>query len=542
MYLDGYSNLSKLTKSTSTAVYQANQDSLDRTVAIRFLSPDLLMDAQARIFFDRESLVIARLNHPNIIKVIDRGITPKKHPYFVMEYVQGEDLDSIRTSRKPSLIAKSQLLMQTCKGLACAHKNNVLHRNIKPSNILIDKQGHVYILDVGIAWLEASGKSENEEVPGSSDYLSPEQLTEPAKVSHLSDIYSLGVLMYELFAGSLPSQHPDDLAEGLGSLPPPLIELILQCLQTRPESRPASADEVHFRLLKMLNGAHIKQSDQMEAIATIGPAADKFELLDVINRNFFGAVYLFDDKSRNILVVVKKRVKTHAGLREANQLKAIQHDNIIRVLGTSSKSQTFIVVMEYLNAGSLQDRLSRPFDLKRFLGVATGVSLAMQRAHKDNIIHGNLRPGNILFNRKGDAKVTDFGFSKHYTNNLKRDWYQPQSRQNASVKRDIYSAGAIFYHMLTGSPATVRYGQLTPEKGFSNLSAEIQSLLRNMIEMQSLSRLHSFDEVLDVLKTIQVDDVGVHEAPEKTSKSPRYRIALFALVSMLALLFVWLFN
>lgn len=542
MQLDGYSNLAKLTKGGMATVYQAKQNSLDRTVAIKFLSAEFLWDEQAKNFFDQESMVIARLNHPNIIKVIDRGLTAKKRPYFVMEYVQGRDLEDIRNNKKLSFNVKVQLLMQVCRGMAFAHKNGVVHRDIKPANILIDNHGHVYILDFGIAWLEASGKPEGEEIVGTPDFMSPEQFNDPAAVSQLSDIYSLGALMYQFFSGSLPTAHFDNLPAGLPTLPKPLVDLIVQCLQTKPGMRPPSADQVGFRLLKLLKGAHIKESDKAEARAAIGKAAEKFELLDVISRNKYGAVYLFEDKSRHILIVVKKRVNTHAGLKQATQLKSIVHDNIIRVLGTSKKEQTFIVVMQYLNGGNLQDRLSRPFNLKRFIPVAREICGAMQRAHKDNILHGNLRPSNILFDAKGHVKITDFGFSKHYSDNRKRDWYQPQSRQSPSVKRDIYSTGAVFYHMLTGTPADVRYGQLKPEKSFNSLAKPVQELLRNMIEMQSLNRLKSFPEVLSMLTMIQHDEQLQlnDEAPWKFKL--RYIVWLFAALNIGALIFLYVVN
>lgn len=542
MQLEGYSNLAKLTKGGMATVYQAKQNSLDRTVAIKFLSAEFLWDEQAKNFFDQESMVIARLNHPNIIKVIDRGLTSRKRPYFVMEYVQGQDLEDIRINKKLSFNVKVQLLMQVCRGMAFAHKNGVVHRDIKPANILIDNQGHVYILDFGIAWLEASGKPGGEEIVGTPDFMSPEQFSDPAAVSQLSDIYSLGALMYQFFSGALPSEHFENLHEGLPGLPRSLVDLIVQCLQTKPELRPASADQVGFRLLKLLKGAHIKERDKVEAQAAIGKAAEKFELLDVISRNKYGAVYLLEDKIRHVLIVVKKRVNTHAGLKQAAQLKSILHDNIIRILGTSKKEQTFIVVMQYLTGGNLQDRLSRPFNLKQFLQVAREISSAMQKAHKENIVHGNLRPSNILFDSKGHVKVTDFGFSKHYSNNQKRDWYQPQSRQSPSIKRDIYSAGAIFYHMLTGTPADIRYGQLKPEKGFNALAKPIQELVRNMIEMQSLNRLKSFSDVLSALTMIQHDEQFAVKAEQPAKFKLRYFMWLFAILNLGALIVLYLLN
>ena len=95
MQLEGYSDLAKLTRGGMATVYKAQQDSLDRTVAIKFLSAEFLWDEQAKNFFDQESLVIARLNHPNIIHIIDRGVTAKGRPYFVMDYIQGRELSEI---------------------------------------------------------------------------------------------------------------------------------------------------------------------------------------------------------------------------------------------------------------------------------------------------------------------------------------------------------------------------------------------------------------------------------------------------------------
>ena len=310
MQLEGYSDLAKLTKGGVATVYKARQTSLDRFVAIKFLSAEFLWDDVTRDFFDRESLVIARLNHPNIIKVIDKGLTAKNRPYFVMEYVQGRDLDGIREKFKLSFHARIQLIMQVCRGMAFAHKNGVVHRDIKPGNILIDKQGHVYILDFGIAWLETSGKPQGSDIVGTPDYMSPEQFSSPAKVSSRSDIYSLGAVMYQLFSGHLPTDHMDNLQAGLANVPEDLRDLIIQCLETDPELRPVSADEVGFRLLRLLNGTHIKQHDRAEAEAAIGKAADNFELLDVIRHNSFGALYLFEDKRRQNLIVVKKRANS----------------------------------------------------------------------------------------------------------------------------------------------------------------------------------------------------------------------------------------
>ncbi len=533
MELNGYSNLTRLTKGGMATVYKAQQNSLDRTVAIKFLSAEFLWDEQAIKFFDQESLVIARLNHPNIIHIIDRGVTEKGRPYFVMDYIQGRELSEVRKNEKLSMNARLELLLQICKGMAFAHKNGVVHRDIKPANILIDDELHVFILDFGIAWLQANGQPESEEILGTPDYMSPEQFTDPTSVSPLSDIYSLGSLMFELFTDQLPSAHFNNLAGCLSSFPQILSELIIKCLKTDPAERPPSADAVAFILLKILNGAHLKQSDKVDAQAAIGKAAEKFALLDVLSKSRFGAVYLFEDKSRKNLIVVKKRVNSRAGFQEADKLKHIKHDHILQVLGTSKNRYAFIVVMEYLAGGNLQDRLSRPYTTERFFKVAIQLCSAMQAAHEQQIMHGNLRPSNILFDDKKRLKITDFGFEKHYNNQIEKSWYQPDHSNLQPVKKDIYSVGAIFYHMLTGEPATLKSGQLQSNSSFEALDDSVQYLIKNMLETQSINRFESFAEILPELQKLQ--QMTIKRASK--NKTPAFKLSYFFLILILLNLF-----
>ncbi len=534
MQLNGYSDLTRLSKGGMATVYKGRQESLNRTVAIKFLSAEFLWDDQVKKFFDQESLVIARLNHPNIIHIIDRGVTPNGRPYFVMDYIDGYDLSEVTKQKQLSINSRLQLLLQTCKGMAFAHKNGVVHRDIKPANILIDDQGHVYILDFGIAWLEASGKPEGEEIVGTPDYMSPEQFSDPQSVSQLSDIYSLGAVMYELFSGALPAEHYNNLAANLQTLQQPLAELIVECLQTEPGKRPASADELGFRLIKALKGAHINQEDKAEARATIGQKADKFELLDVISRNRFGAAYLFEDKIRQHLLVVKKRINTDDGFEQAKKLQTLRHNHIIRVLGTSRNNKAFIVVMEFLTGGNLQDRLSRPYTLARFFGLAKDLCAAIQFAHEKKIAHGDLRPSNILFDQHETLKISDFGFKKHYGENEMADWYQPKNKKAPVIQRDIYSAGAIFYHMLTGSAVKMKYGLLKVDKKFEALDSRMQSILKNMLEMQSINVYTNFSAVLTDLNHLQKE---LNTKQPGQAKGFRYRHFIYLLVSINIMLF-----
>lgn len=533
MELEGYSELTKITKGGMSTVYKADQLSLNRTVAIKFLSAELLWDKEANILFDQESLVIAQLDHPNIIHIIDRGLTTKRRPYFVMQYIHGDDLEDYIHKHTPSLEEKLKLLLQICKGMAFAHKNGVIHRDIKPGNILIDNEEHVFILDFGIAWLASSGHPEN--IVGTPDYMSPEQFKDPGSVTYLSDIYSLGVVMYELFMGELPTAYFDRLNESMNNLSSSLRELIAQCLQTNTTDRPSSADEIGLRLLKILQGAHIEKSQHAEADKVMDNIKDKFSLLDVIKHTPFGSVYLFEDRSTHQLLVIKKRIKTEAGYQQARQLKQILHPNIIKVLGTSRNENAFIIVMEHLSGGNLQDRLIRPFSLKNFLPIARQLCDGMQHAHNHNILHANLRPSNILFDEKGQIRITDFGLDEHYSQSIHdTSWYQPTELASASIKRDIYSAGAIFYHMLTGMPAIVLNGRIQADSLFNKINKPLQNILKNMIE-ESDSQFTNFKQVTNALKPIHTDS----NLPDKKDKLKFKKILLLFFVFNLILIAVF---
>ncbi|MBW2109421.1 MAG: serine/threonine protein kinase, partial [Deltaproteobacteria bacterium] len=136
--IGGYEIIEKIGSGGMGAVFRGRQVSLDRPVAIKVLSKTLADCREALERFNRESQIIARLNHPNIIHVIDRGVTSRGMPYFVMEYIEGRDLAQAIKSGDLDVNRKLDLMIQVCKALSYAHKNSVIHRDIKPGNVLID--------------------------------------------------------------------------------------------------------------------------------------------------------------------------------------------------------------------------------------------------------------------------------------------------------------------------------------------------------------------------------------------------------------------
>lgn len=557
--ISGYKLIDKIGEGGMATVYKGIQISLNRPVAIKVLSQNVATRAEILERFKKESLIIARLNNPHIIHVIDRGITPEGMPYFVMEYVEGTDLAAAIKSGTVDMNRKLELVMQICKALAYAHKNGVIHRDIKPGNVLIDPEGNVRMLDFGIAQFYgddggAADKTSPGLIMGTVPYMSPEQLNAVENVTTLSDLYSLGVLMYELFTGIKPLGRFKPPSQVTPSIPKALEDIILNCMDPEPANRPASADDIRDGLLKLLRGAHLATAQRERASQGITSMESKFALLDVIKEVRCGAVYLYEEKVEHTLLVIKKRPSASAGFMEAKLLTALKHKNIVNILGASKNNMVFIIVMEYLSGGSLTDRLIKPCSLHEFLRTAREICDGLAFAHKNRILHGNLRPSNILFTDDGQAKIADFGIDEHYTDQPEAvNWYAAGGEQKSS-RADIYAAGVIFHQMLTGVlPPAAAGVQPLLDPAVRLLPVEVQSMLSKMLVRKPDARYASFDQILadidaisdiyappdarTILEPTQLLEDAARSrrhAAQKTSLPPWLLLALLLLVILLS--------
>ena len=189
-------------------VFKARQPHLDRFVALKLLPDSLAHDPQFAERFNREGRVLARLNHPNIVSIFDFGQAGGFY-YLMMEYVDGVNLRQAMQAGRFSPAEALTIVPKICEALQFAHEEGILHRDIKPENILLDSKGRVKIADFGIAKLvgeehpDASLTATGAAL-GTMHYMAPEQIEKPATVDHRADIYSLGVVFYELLTGELP--------------------------------------------------------------------------------------------------------------------------------------------------------------------------------------------------------------------------------------------------------------------------------------------------------------------------------------------------
>jgi len=230
------------------AVYKARQKRLDRLVALKILPPEIGHDADFTERFAREAQAMARVSHPHIVTIHDFG----QHNglfFFVMEYVDGLNLRQVLDAQRMAPREALAIVPQICDALQYAHDQGIVHRDIKPENILLNRQGQVKIADFGLAKLVGADATTRgaERVLGTPSYMAPEQVEHPADVDHRADIYSLGVVFYQMLTGELPAKLTEPPSNKV-AIDVRLDEVVLRALEKDPERRYQQVSEVKTQM------------------------------------------------------------------------------------------------------------------------------------------------------------------------------------------------------------------------------------------------------------------------------------------------------
>ena len=254
---DRYEILALLGQGGMGAVYKARDTELDRLVALKIIRPELTTNPEILKRFKQELILARQVTHRNVIRIFDLG-QADGFKFITMEYLEGQDLRAVlREQGKLAPAEAAKIILQICRALEVAHGEGVIHRDLKPQNIMLDANGRAYVMDFGIARSAyLPGMTQTGALVGTPEYMSPEQ-AKGEKLDERSDLFSLGTILYELIVGQSPyysdtplatlwkriQEKAKPLTEIDPTVPKPLSDIVAKALEIAPENRFASAQE-----------------------------------------------------------------------------------------------------------------------------------------------------------------------------------------------------------------------------------------------------------------------------------------------------------
>lgn len=305
--IGGYKIIGQIGAGGMATVYEAYQEKLDRHVAIKWMHASFIQDRQFVGRFEREARIVARLDHPNIVPIYDYD-TQDNRPYLVMKYIDGQTLKD-RMAESPLTLSEIVSVMNTVAStLDYAHAQGVLHRDLKPSNIILDENGMAYLTDFGLARITHQGEStlSVDSMLGTPHYISPEQALGDKTLDGRTDVYSFGVLLYEMLVGRLPftadtpyaivHKHiyasPPAPSALNPDIPPAVERVLLKALAKAPSDRYPTATALMTDLMRALqttgvdelDASRIERAQQLsESIVMNTPGGRRYSTVSIIN-------------------------------------------------------------------------------------------------------------------------------------------------------------------------------------------------------------------------------------------------------------------
>lgn len=249
-----YTRVKEIGRGGMATVYLAIDEKSKEKVAIKILKKEILFDEEYIRRFFREARIISQLEHPNIIKILESNFSQGDF-YIITEYLPKGDLKSYTRLNSPPLLLKLKIVQKILGGLAYAHGKGIIHRDVKPSNILLSETLEPKLCDFGIAtalWGQETQLTKTNEMMGTIDYISPEQRENAKSVDFRTDIYSIGVILYEMVTGRKPQGAFLEPRELVTSIPTALNHMILRCLHPIPRERYDQTEGLAQELIKII--------------------------------------------------------------------------------------------------------------------------------------------------------------------------------------------------------------------------------------------------------------------------------------------------
>jgi serine/threonine protein kinase/CHASE2 domain-containing sensor protein len=507
--LSRYEILGSLGKGGMGEVLKARDLQLRRMVAIKRLLPGTLGDEEARARFLREARLAAQLNHPNIATIYDI-IVSDGETLIVMEYIEGETIRDHATHGPLPLAEVLDLGVQIASALAAAHKQAVIHRDIKSENIKVTPEGFVKVLDFGLAkkvqavdpTIEETVQAESIWVTqqgfaaGTPGYTAPEQW-KGDPVDGRADIFSFGVVLYEMLTGRAPfpgqsiieritaTIHNDpEPVTNFAHVPAQLERIVRKALAKDPNQRFQGMSELQQELEQLKQHLdQFKEGPKAGWEPVPATLAGRYRILAELGQGGMGKVYKARDLKLDRIVAIKELRqgiladdKARARfMREASLLAQLNHRNIATVHDIIEEESQIFIIMEFIEGDRLLDKIKRgPLPSEEVYQLAMEVAEALAEAHSRRIIHRDIKSANIMMNAGGHAKVLDFGLAKRmepsdlspvdHTQTIAAEltgtrvtfgtpkYMSPEQRLTADVdeRSDIFSYGVVLCEMLVG--------------------------------------------------------------------------------------------
>ena len=555
----------KLGEGGMGAVFLAEHTRLKRQSVIKVIPAHLSSNRQLIARFQREAQAAAVIQHPNVVNVFNVGDENGVH-FIEMEFVDGAGLDQRMKEKKVlDQMDAVRIIKEACKGLGEAHKHGIVHRDIKPDNIMLTRKGQVKIADFGLA-RASSGDAELTKVGqilGTPAYMSPEQCQGKPTDSRC-DIYSLGATFYAMVTGKRPftgksvmeimQKHIDEQPITPREYNPDLsvlvAKIILKMMAKKPEDRYQEGAEVIEALDNFL------KEEGTEHLEKIQKALDgRYKLIKKLGQGGMGAVYSAKalvpvDGIKEGEVVAIKVLTTDVTeedvvrfQREAELAASVDHPGVIGVIEFKISEAINYIVMEYVEGESVRDILrdKQLMAESETIRVMKAACMALGAAHDKGIVHRDIKPDNLMIASDGRIKIADFGVAKSTTeaqteltqagflvgtpHYMSPEQCSGESEVEVTTRADIYSLGATAYFMATGvkpfegdtQPTILLQHMKSPPKPPTEvnekLSEGFSNVILNMMAKRPEYRYATVKDVLDEL--IKVEKGGVPKRRRK---------------------------
>jgi TOMM system kinase/cyclase fusion protein len=493
-------------------VYKAWDLTLERFAAVKLLAVRAGGDdddAFKRRFL-REARAASSLDHPNLCTVYEAGESADGRLFIAMALCDGEPLDRVLRGGRLPLERAADIAAQVAAGLDLAHEKGVVHRDVKPANIILGAGGRAILVDFGIARVaDQTRLTQAGNVMGTAAYMAPEQFL-GAVADARSDVWSLGVVLYEMVTGSQPFRGVPDrqlaaeilrrdvepMVRRRPGVPAELDRVAARALARRPADRYQRAGELGDALRCLAAAGVLAAADGEETVVEIsgaptsaaapveppaaapaaaGPWAGRivshYRLLGLIGGGGMGVVYKAEDTRLARPVALKflppeLTRDPHAKarfLREAQAASALDHPNVctIHEVGESAEGQLFLVMACY-DGETLRQRLARgPLPVEALIDFALQIARGLAKAHRHGIVHRDVKPANLMITADEVLKILDFGIAKAAGAaaltgagwSLGTPGYMsPEQARGEEIdaRTDLWSLGAVVYEMAAG--------------------------------------------------------------------------------------------